>query len=167
MIFQGLTLLNNRKLIGNALESVCKTYPKLAEEWLCSPLLLELKSSWKPASVQLLAQLSPSPFFLASCVIPALLTLLHSLFPGSAGQKATGSCTQEWKQIFPTSAALLQVIECNAAFAPLTSSSVNSIVALTKQVTRTHCNCCSDQVNAFVGTMSSVILVNTRHALER
>lgn len=165
--FQRLTHPETRELIGSALQSACKAYPNLAEEQLCSPLLMELKGEWKPASVQLLSQLSPSPLFLASCVVPALLTLLHSFFSGSADQKATGSCTLEWNQIVPTSAALLQVIERNAASALLTSPSLNSLVALSQQVTRAHHNSCSEQVDAFVGTISSVILVNARHAPER
>ena len=155
-------------MIGGALQSVCKTYPIVAEEHLLSPLLLELKSSGgQPACACLLAQLSPSPLFLESSILPALIALLCSLLTHPADHNCVDSCVQDWKPFLSISATLVKIVEHNAKSTPLTSTLLKSVVALSQQVTKSHWVCCSEQVNAFVEVISSAISFNTQHASEK
>ncbi len=156
-----------REVIGCALQSACKTYPVLAEEHLISPLLLELRTSGKPATARLLAQLAPSPLFLATSILPTFISLLNSLLAHSANHRDTGFCEQDWKAFSSISLIVLQVVKCNAESAPLTTASLDSLVMLSHRVAKSHWMCCSEQVNMFVDTIFSAISFNTRHAAER
>ena len=153
-------------MIGSALQSVCKMYPLLVEDYLITPLLSELKSNRHPASAQLLATLSPPPPLLATTVVPSLLTLLDSSFTHSDKHNVTG-CMQDWSMATSISSTLLKIVERNAESAPLTCALLDSVVLLSQQVAQFHWVCCIEKVDTFMEKVSSILSLNGRHAGER